>query len=140
MKSLVVYDSNFGNTKLVAEAVARELGAESRAVKVTEFKAEDLAGVELLVVGSPINGWRPTQKTMDMLNALAPDKLKGIKAASFDTRVRMFMHGDATNKIAKMLKVAGAELVAEPRGFIVVGKEGPLATGELEKVKDWIKA
>jgi len=63
LKAFIVYDSAFGNTKAVAEAVAGELnGLDAAAVPVDDFTSEQLAAGDLLVVGSPINGWRPTPK------------------------------------------------------------------------------
>ncbi len=135
MKALVLYDSFFGNTKLVAEIIAREL--DCKAVKVDEFNRDMLKGLQLLVVGSPIRGWRPSPLTQEFLNALPQDSLKGIKAASFDTRMRIFIHGDATKQISSGLKKAGAEIIVEPKWFDVKSKEGPLFAEEAANAKAW---
>jgi len=138
LKALVVYDSAYGNTKQVAEAVAASLGPlQAHAVSVTDFKAPVLAEGDLLVVGSPINGWRPTPKIAEMLAALGGGQLHGVKAAAFDTRVRLFIHGDAAKKMTEILKAAGAEIVSKPMAFYVKGSEGPLRSGELEKAATW---
>jgi flavodoxin len=139
MKALVIYDSNLGNTKLIAEAIANELGEDARTVSVTNVKADDLAGVELLVVGSPIIGWKPTVRMQQFLTGLKPGQLNGIKATTFDTRVKLFIHGDAAKEMAQRLKELGAEIVTEPMPFYVRGKEGPLFDGEVEKAKAWAK-
>ncbi len=139
MPTLVIYDSNYGNTKLVAEAVAHELGTDAKAIKVDDATQGMLTGLSLLVVGSPINGWRPTVKTTKLLTSLKTDQLKGVKVAAFDTRVRLFMHGDAAKTIAKLLVAAGGTLVGQPQGFNVMGKEGPLLDGELERAKEWTR-
>ncbi len=60
MKALVLYDTNFGNTRKAAEAVAEALDA--KAVSVSDVKIDELGNYGLLVVGSPIVGWRPTEK------------------------------------------------------------------------------
>jgi flavodoxin len=137
MKSLIIYDSNFGNTKLVAEAIGQAIGPTAAVVNTKDVNPEILTGVELLIVGSPINAWKPTDKILNWLTELGAGKLKGIKAASFDTRVRLFIHGNAAKIIAAGLTHAGAELVGQPEGFIVKGKEGPLESGELDRVKVW---
>ncbi len=137
MKALVIYDSVYGNTKKIAETVAAELGKGVKAVFVSDFKSKDLTGINLLVVGSPILGFRPSEKTGKFLASLNAGQLKGIKAAAFDTRVRIFFHGDAAGKIAAGLKQAGAEIIAEPYGFIVEGREGPLANDAVAKAKEW---
>ncbi|HJV99653.1 MAG TPA: flavodoxin domain-containing protein [Arthrobacter sp.] len=141
MKSYVVYDSAYGNTKAVAEAVAEGLKpVRAAAVSVTEFNPGILAGGDLLVVGSPINGWRPTPKITELLTQLGNGRLKDIKAAAFDTRVRFFIHGDAAKKMTKLLKEAGAHVISEPAPFYVRGTEGPLRAGELDKAATWAKS
>ncbi|HSN35705.1 MAG TPA: flavodoxin family protein [Arthrobacter sp.] len=138
MRALVVYDSANGNTRSVAEAISDALDRmAASSVAVEDFKPETLAAGDLLVVGSPINGWRPTPKITALLSALGNGRLKGVKAAGFDTRVRMFIHGDAAKKITHALKTGGADIIAEPMPFYVKGGEGPLREGEIEKAKAW---
>ena len=138
MRALVVYDSAYGNTRSVAEAISGALdGMPADSVPVGDFTPGTLAAGDLLVVGSPINGWRPTPKITAMLSALGKGHLKGVKAAAFDTRVRMFMHGDAAKKITHALKAGGADIIAQPMPFYVKGSEGPLRDGEIEKAKAW---
>ncbi|KRE82101.1 flavodoxin family protein [Arthrobacter sp. Soil763] len=141
MKAHVVYDSAFGNTRSVAEAVAGSLGeVHATPVPVSEFDPGNLAAGDLLVVGSPINGWRPTPKITELLSALGGGQLKGVKAAAFDTRVRMFVHGDAAKKMAHALRDSGADLISEPMPFYVKGSEGPLRPGEIDKAARWGKS
>jgi hypothetical protein len=71
------------------------------------------------------------------LDTLIAGQLEGKKAAAFDTRVKLFIHGDAAKKIAKKLEEAGAKIVADSQGFIVQGKEGPLLDGEVERAAEW---
>ena len=137
MKSLVIYDSVHGNTKTIAETIARDLGSDTKTISVLEFKPEYLKEVKLLVVGSPIIAWKPTVKMMDFLAALKENQLEGFKAAVYDTRVELFIHGDAAGKIAVELTRAGAVIVTEPMGFKVKGKEGPLKKGEVERAAAW---
>lgn len=140
MKGYVVFDSTYGNTKAVAEAVAEGLKpVRAAAVSVTEFNPGILAGGDLLVVGSPINGWRPTPKITELLGQLGNGKLKGIKAAAFDTRVRFFIHGDAARKITRLLTEGGAHIISQPAPFYVRGTEGPLRAGELERAASWAR-
>ncbi|WP_445155874.1 flavodoxin family protein [Arthrobacter sp. Hor0625] len=141
MKAHVVYDSAFGNTRSVAEAVAGSLGeVHATPVPVSEFDPADLAAGDLLVVGSPINGWRPTPKITELLSTLGGGQLEGVKAAAFDTRVRMFVHGDAAKKMAHALRDSGADLISEPMPFYVKGSEGPLRPGEIDKAARWGKS
>jgi len=139
MKALVIFDTSFGNTKIITETIASELGNDTKAISVTDFNNNELEGIDLLIVGSPIIGWKPSERMSKLLASLSKDQLKGIKAATFDTRVKIFFHGDAAKKIARELKEAGAEIIVEPQAFLVKGKEGPLIDGEIEKATEWAK-
>lgn len=139
MNVLVMYDSNFGNTKRIAESIATEIGTGAKILHVSKVTAASLENIKLLIAGSPINGWRPTEAMMQFLSGLQKGQLKGLSVASFDTRIRVFFHGDATKKIAESLKKAGATVIVQPEAFYVLGKEGPLAEGEIERAKQWAK-
>ena len=55
MRAVIVYESMFGSTKKVAEAIAGGLadGAEVSVVPVTSAGAHTLDGADLVVVGGP---------------------------------------------------------------------------------------
>jgi len=140
VKAFIVYDSAYGNTKAVAEEVAGALeGLDAAAVPVENFNPADLASGDLLVVGSPINGWRPTPKITSLLSGFGAEQLKGVKAAAYDTRLRMFIHGDAARKITHALRASGADIISEPMPFYVGGTKGPLRSGEIDKAGSWAK-
>ena len=137
MKALVIYDSNFGNTKRIAETIAEKLGEGVRVLQVSDFSKKEIEGNELLVVGSPVNGWRPTEKINKFLEGFSNGQLEGIKAAAFDTKFKNPIAGNASKRISKSLKEAGAEIVAKPQSFFVKGSKGPLTDGEIEKAAKW---
>lgn len=134
MKALVLYDSTYGNTKEVAEAIAKQLN--TNAVHVEKVSDKSLKETDLLIVGAPIIGWRPSEK-MGVFLANLP-VLDGIRAAAFDTRMDVWYSGDAVKKMAKKLSDAKAVVVGTEK-FIVKDKEGPLAEGELKKAEKWAK-
>jgi flavodoxin len=140
LKSLVVFDTNYGNTKLIAENICKELGGDCRLAHVRGFDISDLEGLDLLIVGCPIRGWRPTERISNMLRGLRPGSLKGISVSSFDTRMKMVLSGDAAKKILKGLKGAGARVAGDPAFFLVKAKEGPLFDGEVQRAIDWAKS
>ncbi|HNW96336.1 MAG TPA: flavodoxin domain-containing protein [Candidatus Paceibacterota bacterium] len=140
MKALIVFDSNFGNTRKIAEVIAGELGNDAAVVAVSDFDQQQLIGVDLLIVGSPIIAWKPTEKILEFLEDLNKEQLKGVKITAFDTRVKLFIHGDAKEKIATKLESLGARIIIGPQAFYVKGKEGPLLDGELYRVASWIKS
>ncbi|GAB3285979.1 flavodoxin family protein [Sinomonas notoginsengisoli] len=137
MEAVVVYASQYGNTRLIAEAIGRGLGPEARVVEAAGFSPAQLAPGSLLVVGSPIVGWKPLEGLGVWLDALGPGSLAGVRTAAFDTRVKLFIHGDAAKKIERALETAGAERAAEPTWYYVKGSEGPLLDGEVERAEVW---
>jgi flavodoxin len=152
MNVLIVYDSVFGNTAQIAQAMGNALDAKENVetVPVNEVKIEKIQELELLIVGSPTRGFRPTPAITGFLKTLSQDNLKGIKVAAFDTRfslsdlessfVRFIVKtgGYAAKAIANKLKRNGGNLAVPPEGFLVTGEEGPLKEGELERAADWI--
>lgn len=147
MKALVVYDTFFGNTEQIARTIAEALGAE--AVKADSVTSEQLAGLDLLVVGSPTRAFSASPHTKAFLKSLAPGALNGVKVTAFDTRITiedsksgfltimMKLFGWAAKGIAKRLTGKGGVLAAEPEGFAVLDSEGPLKAGELERAAEW---
>ena len=151
MKTLVLYDSVFGNTAQVAKAIAAALGEDTGLHKVDEASLEMLNGVELLVVGSPTRGFKPTEATANFLKSIPAGALNDVRVAAFDTRVDVrevnskvltFMvniFGYAAKPVADKLKSKGGKPVGTAEGFIVLDREGPLKEGELERAAAWAK-
>ncbi len=151
MKALVVYDSVFGNTEQVAQAMGAALGADVAVVRVGEVAPERLAGLDALLVGSPTRAFSPTPAIKNWLKSLAPNSLRGIKVAAFDTRIALSdvnsrilpvfvkLFGYAAEPIGARLVKKGGTQAMPPEGFFVKGTEGPLKDGELERAADWAK-
>ena len=149
MKTLVIYDSVFGNTEKIAQAIAAAL--EAQALSVSQATPDQVSGLELLVIGSPTRGFRPTEGVARLLNSLAKKHLAGMQVAAFDTRIwldtidskafRFIVNkgGYAASTIAKALEKKGSKLVSPPKGFLVTGEQGPLKDGELERASAWAK-
>jgi flavodoxin I len=142
MKTLVVYDSTYGNTEKIAKAIGSAITGEIKVLRVGEVNPAELNLFDLLVVGSPTQGGRATQPIQDFLNKLPDSALKGVNVSAFDTRFSIKIakiFGYAAGKIASSLKTEGGNVIAPPEGFLVTGKEGPLKEGELERAASWGK-
>ncbi|HEX5570699.1 MAG TPA: flavodoxin family protein [Ktedonobacterales bacterium] len=141
MNTLIVYDSQYGNTERIAQEIGESLSAlgRARAVRVDAVRASDLEDVELLFIGSPTQGWRPTQTIQSYLRSPSFDQLRGAHVACFDTRFQKprWLTGSAAGVMAKRLRERGIEPAAEPTSFFVGGTEGPLLDGEVERAKAW---
>jgi flavodoxin len=150
MKAIILYDSLYGNTEHIAQAIGEGLTGDVTVVRVGDVQASELKPFDLLMVGSPVHGGRATPNIDTLLKQLPAHALEGKRVAAFDTRFEAEEQGMglrllmsviryAAERIAKELVKKGGRLVAEPEGFIVDNKEGPLKQGELERARDWAK-
>ena len=161
MNAIVVYESVYGNTRAVAEAVAEGLGA---AVVLAVKEAIGRAGeAELLVVGGPTHmHGLATARSRQMAAAAAHEDggaaiepgatdepglrrwlhelahSDGAHAAAFDTRLDKspWLTGVAARGIARRLRHRGYEVLSE-ESFPVEDSEGPLEEGELDRARAW---
>jgi flavodoxin len=147
MKILIIYDSVFGNTEQVARAMGDALKSrgELGVYRISTATPEPLKGLDLLIVGSPTRGFRPTEPIQTFLKNIPAHSLRGVKAAAFDIRIGgediqrpilrglVKLEGNAAKPIGEALKKKGGSLVAEGEGFFVKGTESPLKEGELER-------
>jgi len=149
MQTLVVFDSKFGNTEKIAEAIARGVGslAEVRITSADAARALEAltARPDLVLVGGPTQNHGPSAGLRAFLDAL-PAVLGGVPAACFDTRYRgpAWLMGSAAGAAAKALAKAGAEAIAPPESFFIV-RRGPmplqtLEPGEIERAEAWGRA
>lgn len=164
MRAVVVYESMYGNTRLVAEAIGEGLRPvhDVIVVPVREAGPEVVAGAQILVVGGPTHAHgmsrRHTRRAAaDMAgkpeNAvvleegatgpgvrewLASLEYPNVYAASFDTRVHMpaALTGRASKGIERELSRHGVHRIAEPESFFVT-KEDTLEAGEGARARRW---
>jgi flavodoxin I len=152
LKSLVIYDSKFGNTEKIAKAIAGAIIplGEVKALRVGEANPSELASIDFLIVGSPTHAGRATRATKEFLKKIPANALKNVRVTSFDTRfsakdkgvgtrILLRVLGYAAGRITNSLEGKGGYLAAEPEGFIVKDSEGPLKQGELERAANWAK-
>lgn len=157
--ALVVYESMFGGTRQVAEAVADGLRRSTHCTVVEVGAAPTAVGsdVDLLVIGAPthafglstpstrreaqnetstpvISGGLAVREWLAALAVLSPQTT----TAAFDTHVKQrWVPGSAAHRIAHALADKGLAQAQEPVSFRVKGKTGPLLDGELVRAHDW---
>jgi flavodoxin len=151
MLTVVIYDSSFGNTARIAQAIGR--GA-AKLGEVRVLSADKAGGraeqPDLLLVGGPTQRHRMSPGLGAFLEALPRRSLQRVPAASFDTRYRMtaFLTGSAAKEAAGRLRRAGCHLIAAPESFFMEKDVPPdgerrrhalegLETGELERAEEW---
>ena len=141
MNTLIIYDSTFGNTAQLAQAMADKLRGHgtARIALADEAGLTEEKEIDLLLVGGPTqrHGLSPNMKSL--LEGFPRRMLQGMHAGAFDTRYHMsaWKSGSAAHAITSKLKRAGASLIVEPESFFVTEREGPLEEGELERAAAW---
>jgi hypothetical protein len=159
MAALVVFESMFGNTQQIADAItaglARHLPVEQAEVGAAPAIVGD--DVELLVVGGPTHAFgltRPgtrqsaAQQTQDELVSTGiglrewlgalPKGSPAVAVAAFDTRIsKPRLPGSAAAAAEKRLRRLGFRVLAQSQSFFVEGTTGPLVRGERERARRW---
>jgi flavodoxin len=151
MKTLLVYESAFGNTEKIAHAIGKVLEKRDHTtvIRVDNATPEDLYGVELLIVGCPTQKFQAMPATKAFIQKSPGKILKNLPVAAFDTRIApedihsSFLRflvgtfGYAAKPLANRLRRKGGILLAKPEGFYVQDTKGPLKAGELERAQAW---
>jgi flavodoxin len=159
MKSLVVCESMFGNTRQIGEAVAAALtgyGWDARVCDVGDAPTRIPEDVDLFVVGGPTHGFsmsrantrenssaegRSQTGIREWIAGLEPART-GARCAVFDTRFAKprWLTGSAAVRAAKALRRRGFSIVTAPTSFHVTATAGPLASGELQRARRWAES
>lgn len=163
MRSVVVYESMFGNTRRVAEAIAEGLrqSGDVDLLRVTEATETTFDTADLIVVGGPthvhgLSGPLTRQEAVrqaeqpDSGLALEPQTTeKGVREwldsagelpalyAAFDTRSDAFkwLTGSAATQISKHLKHRDRVEVIEEGSFLAPDNE--IDPAEVDRAREW---
>lgn len=167
MRAVVVYESMYGNTHLVADAIAeglRDAGDDVEVVPVEKASAAVLRNADMIVVGGPTHAHAMSRASTRHAAVEAAQKPEStleidpdaegpglrdwfdeqptlpVRAAAFDTRIDAppFFTGRASKGIAKRLRKHGCTLVAEPMSFLV-SKDSHLLEHEADHARAWGK-
>jgi hypothetical protein len=159
MRALVVYETLWGNTGRIAEAVAAEL-EKTMAVDLMDSDSapSSTEGYDLVVVGGPTHAFsmsrprtrhgaveqngaphNPSRGIREWLDALHPTA-SPVPAGTFDTRVDTpRLPGSAAKAARHELRSLGFDVSTKAKSFRVHGYEGPLINGEVERAAEWAR-
>jgi len=157
-RALVVYESMFGNTHLVADAVAEGLGTalDVTTVEVSNAPRGVAEEIDLVVVGGPTHAFsmsRPSTRRSATDQGANPDASghdgirewigaveahEGLLTAAFDTKViKPHLPGSAAKSAGRKLKHRGFKKLDDPKTFYVTGTKGDLVDGEIDRARQW---
>lgn len=165
MRAVVIFESMYGNTHLVADAIGlglRTAAFDVSIVPVSQASPAALADADLVVVGGPthVHGMsRASTRKAAVEAADKPDSnLKAepdaltlglrewfgslgrypVRAAAFDTRLRgpAVLTGRASKRVARQLRAHGFDVVTEPESFLVTN-QNRLVPHEFTRACEW---
>ncbi len=155
MRTLIVYESMWGNTRQVAEAAAEAFGAAATIVEAAHAPESLPPDIDLLVVGGPTHAFSmshaSTRRDAEAKGAHAGDAARGIRewlaalpssdveVATFDTRVGSVrrLPGSAAKAAAKEVRRHDLGHLVDSQSFYVADMAGPLLDGELDRARTW---
>jgi flavorubredoxin len=144
VKVFVVYDTKYGNTKLVAEKIVEGMkeadGIEASIGDVEETPPETAAAFDAILVGSPNHFGGPVRGINRFIDKLGKLDLEAKWIAVFDT----YLGEDFEKAVKKMEKrigekVPGLKLITSGLSIKVDGMKGPVTDGEFPKCKEFGK-
>jgi len=164
MRAVVVYESMYGNTHLIADAIGDGLRSafEVSVVPVSKANSAVLADADLVVVGGPTHAHGMSRDSTRTAAVKAADKPVSpltvepdapgpglrewfgslgwypVKAAAFDTRLHgpAALTGRASKGVAHLLREHGFDVVAGPESFLVT-KQDQLEPHETDRAREW---
>lgn len=146
MNALVVYYSQFGNTRQVAEAIAGVLqeAGMAQALSAEQLTAAELQTADLVVMGTPTHKMSLPQAVRPLFKGLPRRILRGVPVAAFDTSYKMspfLARFTAAKHIDRKLgKLEGKRLLPPETFYVEEHHEGPLYDGEIERARRWAES
>ncbi len=142
MNTLIVYNSQYGNTERIARIIGDTLRAfgQVQTIRVDQAHQISLEAVDLLIVGCPTQGFRPTPAVQSFFANISSQQSRALAVACFDTRFRGFLwKRSAAPRLNEQLRTLGIESLVPPESFFVkaMKKEGPLEPWETERAAKW---
>jgi len=145
---IVIYESKYGNTKLVAETIidgmSKVEGIETVIKELKEVDLNKIADYDVILIGTPNHYGGPTKKVKEFIDKLGKLHLKGKRFAVFDTYLGKksdYFFEKAVKKMEKTIneKAPALKQIAPGLSTKVQGTKGPIVEGELPKCKEFGK-
>ena len=141
-KVIVIYESKYGNTKLVAEEIVEGIRiVEGIEVALSELKEVDLDKIldyHAILIGSPNHFGGPTRSIKKFIDRLGKLTLKERAFAVFDTYIKRDLE-KTVKKMEKRIKekVPESKLLVPGLSIKVQGMKGPILEEELPRCKEF---
>jgi menaquinone-dependent protoporphyrinogen IX oxidase len=148
MKGIVIFDTSYGNTRAIAEAISetlKESGIEVDTFYVKDVKKMSAKDYNFLVLGSPtkfgtmsfaVKGFLGKVKSKEWMNkpfaAFDTENPENIERARIENKEL-----SAAEKIAAKLRDKKMNQLLPVLKAVVLGWKGPLQEGEIKRAKEY---
>jgi len=150
MKGIVVFDTSYGNTKTIAEAISetlKESGIEVDLFNVKDVRKLSAKDYNFLVLGSPTKFGTMSLAIRFFLGKVKSEEWMNKPFAAFDTenpenieRARIEnKEWSAGEKISEKLRDKKMNQLLPVLKAVVLGQKGPLKEGEIDRTKDYAR-
>ena len=140
-KAIIVYESVYGNTKKIAEAICEGInsveGVECVVKKTGEIHTDDLCDYEAIVFGCPNHNQGPALNLVKFIDRAAIVHLKAKLGAAFDTYTGGNKDVAVTKLEAKIQDKMPGVAIAGRFSAKVTGRKGPLAGDEETRAQEF---
>lgn len=148
MKSVVVYDSYFGNTEMVAKTIQEvfQQSHNSKLIHISEAYDLDIDSYDLIVIGSPTRYYKPTEPIVALVREV---RAYSVNVGFFDTRMDAEGHwllgpvekllGFAVDTMVSLIENGEATMDIEPLGVYVKSTKGPIRKTSVNDIQAWAK-
>ena len=143
-KVIVVYESKYGNTRQVAEAIIEGINEIERIEAVLKepkrVEPTEVPDYDVILIGSPNHFGGPTRGIKKFIDKLGKLPLKEKMFAVFDTYIKEDFE-KTVKKMEKRIneKVPELKQIASGLSIKVQGMKGPILEEELPKCKEFGK-
>jgi flavodoxin len=140
--TIIIYESVYGNTKKVAEAIAkgvREIGdVECKVTKTYEIHTDDLTDYDIILFGCPNHNQEPARNMIKFIERAAIVNLEGKRGAAFDTYTGG-NKGIALSKLEQFIQkhLDGFVLNLKGLSIEVMDRKGPLVDGAINESQEY---
>ena len=147
MKGMILFESFYGNTRSVAEAIVAQLiadGHEATLVNLGETPKPNIEG-DFIFVGCPTRFGNMTRKTRKFAKKFDKETWGSKPIAVFDThnplppnadeKKKKYFEPGASGWLKILLESRGFNVPKQPLRCAVQDPNGPLLDGELDKAK-----
>ncbi len=146
MKGIVIFDTSYGNTRTIAEAISetlKESGIEADALYVKDVKKLKAKDHDFLVLGSPTRFGTMSLTVKGFLGKVKSEEWAGKPFAAFDTETAENIEkkeGSAAEKIAeKLTERQMSQLLPVLKAVVTSTMHCSLVEGEIERAKDYAR-